>query len=131
MYETDFALTVMGWAPFVSCMIAAVGAPQSWSIKLQVAHVAAWVTLGWMLVVAHAELAQFVASVNASTDQEILDLYSNDGASRAFASIFGWFLPLGGFITGLMFRALFNWLRRRHDRRNELTQALSRRKKSE
>jgi lysylphosphatidylglycerol synthetase-like protein (DUF2156 family) len=118
MHQTDFALAVIGWAPFVVCLLASMFQPACWTTTAKVLHSALWVLLGWVLVVAYVELAQFAASVTASTDQELLDLYSNDGAARAFASLFGWSLPLGGVISGFAIRALSSRLLWRQDRPN-------------
>jgi lysylphosphatidylglycerol synthetase-like protein (DUF2156 family) len=118
MYRTDFALAVIGWAPYVVCLFATMCQPKSWSAIARVIFSVVWVLLGWVLVVAYVELAQFAAAINASTDQELLDLYSSDGAARAFAALFGWLLPLGGVVSGLALRALFSRLAWRQDRPN-------------
>jgi len=113
MDHTTVALAVLGWAPFVLCLFASLCQPKTWSTVAKAIHAAVWVLLGWGMVVAYTELAQFVASVNASTDQDLLDLYSSDGAARAFAALFGWSLPLGGVISGLVLRGLLSRVARR------------------
>jgi hypothetical protein len=120
MHQTELALAVIAWSPFVLCLLASAFQPASWSIAAKSLHLAVWVLLGWALVVAYVEIAQFVASATASTDQELLDLYSSDGAARAFASLFGWSLPLGGVVSGFATRALFSRLVWPQDRPNYL-----------
>ncbi len=116
MQDIDAALGVIGWTPFVLGVAAAFFQPTSWSAFAKAIHALAWVLLGWGLVVAHVEVAQFAASARASTDQELLDLYASDGAARAFAVLFGWWLPLAGVVSGVALRVLSRRLGRRQDR---------------
>lgn len=106
MYRTDVALEIVGWAPYVACLLVSLFQPRSWSTLAKAAYAVVWLLLGWLLVVAHVELAQLSASVMASTDEQLLELYSSDGAERAFAALFGWWLPLAGLVSGFALQAL-------------------------
>lgn len=112
MHITDPTLTMLAWLPFVACFVVALMRRPSWSTSAKVAHSAAWVCLGWLLMLGYVELAQTAAEAGATSEEARLELYARDGAPRAFVALLGWIPPLAGLLAGFALRAVSNRLAR-------------------